>query len=102
MRAAGRGPADVLKETKVRSADGRMIPLPELMRFGAVAARQRISHYNLRRTVLLSGDIIQGATVEAAQRRCREAVRRVSVPEGYRVLLSGTELEKPENLTPEK
>jgi multidrug efflux pump subunit AcrB len=91
---------DRLKRLKVRTDSGEMVPLASLARIKEVSGPCQIHRYNGWPAAPVEADLFPGATVDEARKACRDAARKV--PMGFRVLLSGTGMDKPEDLTPGK
>ncbi len=95
----GRWTPDALKGLKVRNGTGEMVPLAALVSVKEVSGPRQINHLDGWPTALVSADLAPGATIEEARKACRDAVRKAGVPKGFRVLLSGTGMEKREDVT---
>jgi multidrug efflux pump subunit AcrB len=91
---------DMLKRLTVRNASGEMVSLAALVTIREVAGPLQINRFNGWPAAPVSADLIHGASIEDARKACRDAARKA--PKGFRVLLSGTGMDKPEDVTPEK
>jgi len=101
------GPVDVegIKALKLRSADGRMVPLSAVARIEHVQP-PALFRYEGRRGILLTADLAPGVRPEDARAAVREAIRRLLADEkpgpDERILLGGADLVTPEELIPRK
>jgi HAE1 family hydrophobic/amphiphilic exporter-1 len=80
----------------VRTQTGAMVPLEGLLRAKTVTSAQSINHYNLFRSVELSGSVAPGSSSGEAL-VAMEAVARRSLPAGFDFEWSGLSLEELES-----
>jgi HAE1 family hydrophobic/amphiphilic exporter-1 len=88
-------PRDI-KQFYVRSANGMMVPLDNVVRISQTTTPQTISHYNLFRSVDINGSAAPGkSSMEGIA--AMEDVARKTLPPGVRYEWTGTSLEEIES-----
>jgi len=101
LRPKGRERATPETLQKIMLPAGREgVPLGKVVNVQTLSGPLKIAHYQGKRSALIGADLAHGAAVEEARKECREAVKRLGLPKGFRVLLSGTAMDKPEDITP--
>ena len=83
---------DDLGAVHVRARNGSMVPLSGLISAVPRAAPTSLSHYDLQRSVTLTGNLAQGAALGDVLQRSRRAVAAL-LPPGFSTNLSGTSRE---------
>jgi multidrug efflux pump subunit AcrB len=81
---AGRSSVEDLKQIKIDGANGRMVPLGELVRVDEQIADKNIYHKNLMPVVYVTGDV--AGKVESpvyAILKLNDAIGQLKLPEGY-------------------
>jgi HAE1 family hydrophobic/amphiphilic exporter-1 len=85
-------PGDI-RRYQVRAPDGSMVPLASLVRIAERTAPQVISHYNLFRSVEITGSAAPGFSSGQAI-AAMEALSRRALPQGFSFQWSGLSLEE--------
>jgi HAE1 family hydrophobic/amphiphilic exporter-1 len=85
-------PAD-LKRIYARAANGKMIPLDEVVRLTEATAPAVISHFNLFRSAEITGSAVPGVSSGQAL-QVMEDVARASLPAGFDFAWAGQSLEE--------
>jgi multidrug efflux pump subunit AcrB len=84
LSRAGRSSVEDLKQIKIDGANGRMVPLGELVRVDEQIADKNIYHKNLMPVVYVTGDV--AGKVESpvyAILKLNDAIGQLKLPEGY-------------------
>jgi multidrug efflux pump subunit AcrB len=93
---------DQLLDDRVKSADGRLIPLRDVVRRDVVSTLPVINRYNHMRKIEITANMAPGATQGEAIRRALEVAQQtreeMGLPESYRLVQLGNSMAMQETL----
>lgn len=92
-------PTVLFQRLSVTSANGKQIPLAQLVSLKPTFTVQQISHYNLERSITVEADVMDGVTATEAMQKILPKLESMNLPDGYKWSIGGETEQMAESFT---
>lgn len=82
-------PTVLFQKLSVTSANGKQIPLAQLVSLKPTFTIQQISHYNLERSITVEADLMDGVTATEVMQKILPKLESMNFPDGYNWSVGG-------------